>query len=144
MSDEIKPCPFCQTPCDDRSLVRCTVTLVATAKVICFFCHSSGPDKATSADAIAAWNAAPRPGELTGDGTGQALPAGEIRICCTCLYYRRKSDDPNCGECTRPVRYSHQENYAAGDVAYCEANFACAGWKLEWRKRPITGQEAQP
>lgn len=51
----LKPCPFCgSVPVMSRFL---------RAWVVCRSCGVIGPSKATSAEAAAAWNAAPRPEE---------------------------------------------------------------------------------
>lgn len=68
MSAEIKPCPFCAG----------TNTVVERSWwVRCRECETTGPDGSTAAAAIAAWNAAPRPGEAT---LTAEPPEGFVRV----------------------------------------------------------------
>lgn len=61
------PCPVC-----NKSNAGFAYEL---KRVMCNECKWCGPFGHTPEEAVTSWNAAPRPGELTGDGTGQALPA---------------------------------------------------------------------
>lgn len=110
MSEQIKPCPFCGGQAyanDDWELWQ----------VECKECKAFGPEKERIEDAIAAWNAAPRPEPK--------------RTCATCDSYERANP------C---LIFAGARNQTVG---IGPDTFCCAEW-FSLELRPATGQEAQP